>query len=755
MNIRKDILLRKGWKFTLDPELPTAYYKGLDDSYWETIEVPHDWSVHYPFNKSYASGSGYLKGGTGWYRCHFNLDACAVGKTVKVNFGGVYQNARVWINSNYLGKRPYGYSSFSYDISEFICEGENVIAVTCEHENLADSRWFTGNGVYRDVTLTITNTDYVADVFISTDKVVDGTAYMNIETTTVGSGTVSYEVCYAGETVKSDYVDGQIVIPEAKLWSCESPNLYTLKTILTVDGEVSDVKETTFGARTFSFDANTGFELNGVSMKLKGVCVHHDAGVLGSAVPKEVWRERFTTFLECGCNSIRYAHNPPDTHLLDLCDEMGLLVMDEAFDEWEGCKNKWWQGHNVYPPKHYGYSEYFPDWHEKDLTDLIIRDRNHPSIILWSIGNEIDYPNDPYVHPYFNEMLGNNDKNKPAAERVYDANKPNAERLAKIATNLVSIVKKVDTTRPVTSALAFPELSNRTGYAQALDVVGYNYKEQFYHEDHAKYPNHVLYGSENGGMPERWLDVKNNDFISGQYLWTGIDFLGECHGWPHRASQAGLLTMAGDKKAKFYQRKMLWVDEPSAKIATTITPEDYRGEDLHWNYTDGEKVFVSILTNCDTAQLIVNGKVLEEKVLTEADLWRATWEVPFEAGTLEAICTKGDVVVTDTVVTGGTATTINIDNITKEGDEICQLDLHITDENGNKITHAGGDIDIEYAVTGAKFLGVESGNNSDITAYTNTHRKTFLGNSIVYVKKTAETATLTATSGDISVIVNL
>jgi hypothetical protein len=281
-------------------------------------------------------------------------------------------------------------------------------------------------------------------------------------------------------------------------------------------------------------------------------------------VPKELWRRRLRKLKAAGCNAIRTAHNPPDTHLLDLCDEMGFLVMDEAFDEWEGCKNKWWQGHNVYPPKRFGYADAFPQWHERDLGDLVRRDRNHPSIVLWSIGNEIDYPNDPYCHPLFRSMTGNNDANKPAQERQYDPNKPNAQRLAAIAEELAAIVKRHDTTRPVTAALAFPELSNRIGFAQALDVVGYNYKEELYARDRERYPGHVIYGSENGHGETEWHYVRDNPDICGQFLWTGVDYLGEAGGWPVRLSPAGLLTTAGFEKPRYYQRRAMWTGESSA-----------------------------------------------------------------------------------------------------------------------------------------------------------------------------------------------
>jgi beta-galactosidase len=506
--------LNLDWKFFRGDE-PKAWYKGLDDSCWRDVTIPHDWSVEEPFSEEHSSGTGYLPGGMGWYRKAFAIPEEFKGKRVFVTFDGIYNNSQVWCNSYYIGKRPYGYSAFTYDITDFISveDEKNVISVKVNHKDIADSRWFTGSGIYRDVYLTITDNIHIDTygVFITTPKVTkeQATVAVNVhlsnETATGADILIRNTILDENENtieIAQDFrsvsggsgteIEQAIVVANPRLWSPDSPFLYTVLTEIIKDGEVIDHVKTPMGIRWFTFDADKGFFLNGRNMKMKGVCVHHDAGCLGAAVPEKVWIRRLKALKEMGCNAIRMSHNPPAANLLDLCDRLGFLVMDEAFDEWEGVKNKWSTGHNVYPPKHFGYYEDFPEWNERDIKEMVLRDRNHPSIIMWSIGNEVDYPNDPYCHPYFETMTGNNDANKPAAERKYDPNKPNAERLATIAKRLVKYVKECDETRPVTSALAFPELSNLTGYAEALDVVGYNYKELFYEEDYKKYPGRVI-----------------------------------------------------------------------------------------------------------------------------------------------------------------------------------------------------------------------------------------------------------------------
>ena len=726
------ILLNRDWRFYLGDE-PNADFMGFDDASWREVNLPHDWSVEHPFDRHHASGTGYLPGGTAWYRKHFTLPEEAAGKRVRITFNGVYKHARVWINSNYLGSRAYGYATFTYDISAFVRPGENVICVRVEHNEVADSRWFTGSGIYRDVLLEISDPcSFETDgLFITTVSADANQALLRVQYETAGADRVLFSVKDTDTVGEGMGAKGtaDLVVAQPRLWSPDEPALYTLTAQAVKDGEVTDEREVVFGIRTIRFDANEGFFLNGVNMKLKGLCVHHDGGALGAAVPKEVWARRLRTFKEAGCNALRTAHNPPDPLLLDLCDELGLLVMDEAFDEWEGIKNKWWQGHNVYPPKRFGYGEDFPQWYRADLEGMVKRDRNHPSIILWSIGNEIDYPNDPYVTPLFKEVLGNNDANKPQAERLYDVRKPDAGRLAVLAHELTEIVHGVDTTRPVTSAMSFPELSTRTGYADALDASGYNYKEQFYAGDHLRFPDRVIYGSENSHSPEAWSFVRDNDYICGQFLWTGIDFLGECRGWPIRISQAGMLNLAGYPKAQFYQRKAMWTEEPFVKLAAG--GERVWEQKLYWSGTEGETQTVAAYTNLPEAELFLNGVSLGKQAV--GDKYCAEWQVPYAEGELKV--QAGD--VSDTLRTPERACKLEVkadkESLPMDGRSVIQLELSLLDAEGLVTPLQDERVHVQL-VGDAELLGMENGKPDDLTPYAESWRSTYQGRAIAYIR---------------------
>ena len=736
--------LNRGWLFHKG-KADGADFMGYDDRGWREVTLPHDWSVESPFDRSHASGTGYLPGGSAWYRKHFTLPEEAEGKRVRLTFGGVYKHARVWINSNYLGFRACGYTTFTFDVTEFVHPGENVIAVFVEHEEVADSRWFTGSGIYRDVTLEITDLTAFREngIFVTTKSAEKGgEAVLEIRYETLGADGARFELLdpkgdVRGKTESRGGCGTALLSLEgAELWSPETPVLYTLRAAAEKDGKECDGTEIAVGIRTAVFDPDRGFLLNGKETKLRGVCLHHDAGALGAAVPGTVWERRLKKLKEMGANALRTAHNPPDPVLLDLADRMGFLVMDEAFDEWEGAKNKWWQGHNVYPPKRFGYAEDFPEWHRFDLESMVKRDRNHPSVILWSIGNEIDYPNDPYVTPLFDEMLGNNDNGKPAEERRYDPRKPDAGRLASVAKELLEIVHGLDETRPVLSALSFPELSNRTGFAEVLDAVGYNYRERFYEEDHAAYPERIILGSENGHAPDAWYIVRDNPYVAGQFLWTGVDFLGECRGWPYRISQAGLLDLAGFEKPLYYQRKALWTEEPFVKLAVSFGDGKWAGpwsERFLYTGTEGETVKVSLYTDQKEAELFLNGKSLGKRELSDADGGRTVYEFPYEPGGLLARVPGAE----DSLRTPGAASGISLalseTEIPADGESIVQIEVSLLDENG--VPAAGDDRLLFYQVTGdAGILGIENGRPDDLTPYAEKSRETFRGRAICYVR---------------------
>lgn len=776
-------------------DVPDAWQAWCEDDDWESVTLPHDWSVHMPFSKEYSSGTGYLAGGIGWYRIRVTPDAAWQGKQIRIHFDSIYKNSRVWCNSSYLGERPNGYISFGYDVTDcFRFDADNIISVYVDRREISDSRWFTGSGITGKVTLTISENIYPADngIFFHTPKADEDSADYEIVNELVNATDKSSMITVTnvifddtgklvGEAVSqttilaraSMRVTNTGTIQTPKLWSPEAPNLYTVKTYISYQKSYQ-VHEMKVGIRTFRFHPDRGFFLNGKPYLFKGVCLHHDAGCLGAAVPCEVWYRRLILLKKMGCNAIRMSHNPHTPELYTLCDALGFLVMDEAFDEWEGPKNKWWQGHNVYPPKNQGYYTAFPAWHERDLTDMILRDRNHPSVILWSIGNEIDYPNDPYCHPSFvsmpgNCVTGNNDANKPEAERMYNPARPNAERLTVLAKHLCDIAKTVDTTHPVTLAAAFPELSAKLGFIDAVDVAGYNYRENLYAEHHLAFPDKPFLGSENGHGFHEWRAVTDNDYISGQFLWTGIDYLGEAHGWPIHGSSAGLITLAGFEKPGYYRRQSFWSDEPMIHLTTVRETDscvtswgetaadacacEFAASTESWNYCAGEMVTVKCYTNLSSIELSLNGNSLGtyEK---DADKDCILTTVRFEPGTLTAKGTENDTNVSHSLYTAMAACQMKIQEyrLNKEARDIiaeaagCRNPIHqlavtLLDGNGRRVYHDSTLLHVH--VDNGTLLGIENGDLADVTEYTANYRRAYRGQLIVYVTDNGDTTAAT------------
>lgn len=751
------------WKF-FKGDLPGAEVASFNDAAWRKLTLPHDWSIEGPFSRENASGTGFLPGGIGWYRKSFIIPKSEKGRKVFVYFGGIYNNSQVWINGKLLGTRPNGYISFQYDLTPFIQFGrQNIIAVRVDHSKFGDSRWYTGSGIYRDVKLLTTPAIHISQwgVFANARDVSEAKGILSVEVKVLNETgksaglTVSNYLIAGEDTVKEltqevivessseKILKGEMSIENPVLWDIDNPFLYSLLTVIRGRG-INDTMIIRTGFRNIRFDADKGFFLNGVNLKLKGICMHHDAGSLGAAVPVKEFSRRLDILKELGCNAIRTSHNPFSTEFLDLCDEKGFLVIGEAFDEWELPKKKWIEGWNKGTPGKDGYASDFEKWHEVDLRDMILRDRNHVSIIMWSIGNEIDYPNDPYSHPILNTEAN------PQTWAKYSDNLPHARRLGEVAADLAGIVKKLDTSRPVTAGLASALMSNETGYSDVLDVAGYNYQEFRYAPDHQKYPKRVLYGSENGMSLEAWNAVADNDYVMGQFLWTGIEYLGEAREFPARHSTSGIIDLAGNKKPEFYFRQSLWSKKPMVFIGTTDRLNEngpsnlwaHKRVDPVWNWDEGKKISVNVFSNCEEVELYLNDKSLGTKKMADFQNRSITWEVPFERGTLKAVAMSGGKqLVTHVLKTTGPVVSVKAESDAKDlkaakGD-IAHIFVTLCDGGGNVVYNAENEITCEVSGP-VKILGMEDANPRNTEDYKDNKQKSYHGRLLVYVQSLDE-----------------
>lgn len=754
-------LFDEGWHFHLG-DTTEAERPGFRDSGWERVTLPHDWSIRGPYGRQWASATAYLPGGIGWYRKTFAVPAGDREKKVYIRFDGIYKDSKVWINGHFLGERPNGFVSFRYDMTPYLrFGGSNVIAVRVNHSEFADSRWYTGSGIYRNAYLEILPRLHISHwgVVVSPEAVSARQAMLHIQVALHNETTTARKIALenvirdtAGaivarssvtRTIRAggrDTVSGRLRVAHPARWSVSRPALYSLETVVTSGGRPVDRKTTTVGIRSIRFDADSGFFLNGENIKLKGVCLHDDAGCLGVAVPAEVWKRRLAILKAAGCNAIRLSHNPHDPELYDLCDKMGFLLIDEAFDEWELGKHKWIEGWNAGKPGTDGYHEYFDRWADTDLRDMILRDRNHPSVILWSIGNEIDYPNDPYSDTELNggrhpQMYG----------KGYLSDHPSAENLGRIARRLVRTVKAYDTTHPVTAALAAAVVSTKVGYAEALDVTGYNYQEYLYPGDHRKYPERKIYGSENGMSYEAWKAVRDQPFVAGQFLWTGIDYLGEAGKWPSRGSHAGLLDLAGFPKPEYYFRQSIWTNNPMIYIGTA-KPRRLAGQasvwaqkraDPLWNYQQGDTIQVNCFTNCGEAELFLNGLSCGRQAMNDST-HVISWLVPYQPGVLSVKgYAAGKEVATDSLRTAQAPDRLrvsaDVDQFPSDGKSIAHVTVTVVDHDGTPVYEADPEITCEVEGP-AKLLGLENGDNSSHEPYTAPKRKAYHGRLLAYIQ---------------------
>lgn len=740
----------EGWLFNLN-DVKEAAQPEYADSTWRRLSLPHDWSIEGTYSPDLASGTGYLPGGIGWYRKHFNYTPSESGNKTYLYFEGVYNRSDVYVNGHLLGHRPNGYASFMYDLTPYLKDGDNVISVRVDHSRYADSRYYTGSGIYRDVYLVEAPASHIAQWGVGFE-----TTAVKGKKATVKTG-VAVENPEKGMEVKTTLINAEgktvasarkkasadnvltMTVPDVSLWSLESPYLYTLCTELIENGKVIDSSDVPVGIRTLSFDPDKGFALNGKNMKVKGVCLHHDAGALGAVVPEEVWERRLRNLKNIGVNALRMSHNPQAPMVYDIADRLGLLIMDEASDEWEFPKRKWIKGWNKGEPGFDGSYDFFEEWIDRDVADMVRRDRNHPSVFLWSIGNEVDYPNDPYSHPVLD---GNNSAISQPMYGGYNPKAPDAMRIGEIAKRLTKVVKGIDTSRPTTGALAGVVMSNQTAYPEAVDVVGYNYTEDRYDLDHKTYPDRVIYGSENRSDYDAWKAVRDKDFIFGQFIWTGIDYLGESGAWPSRGLYTGLLDFKGMPKPRGMFRASLWSDTPVTYIGTYQKPN--RGNWLsidawdNWNYESGDTIRVVCYTNSPKGRLLLDGKEVGAIKPMDDATGIIHWDIPFSPGklTAEGIGNDGTAESSYSVSTSGRPYAINVvsDKEAFNGNgEVAHLMIEVVDENGIPVKLA--DNEITVTVDGAaEIIALESGDNSDMGNWRDNRQRVFRGNLLAYLR---------------------
>ena len=806
-------LLNDDWRFLLVDsawnvsESPDMKNPDFDDSRWRRVTLPHDWSVELPMSPDKGSCQGYLPGGVGWYRKTLPqplpkgrggdtstadntdlrgnysppLQGGGGGESLFIYFEGVYNHSEVYLNGHLLGKRPSGFASFLYDLTPYLrSDGQNVLAVRVDHSAEADSRWYTGSGIYRNVWLvsapevhlaqwgtayrlrSINNSKAVVEVDIETTRPTPNPSLIGrggdtfsatVELMDAEGNVVATTTTGIGAQEKKTV---RLTIRNPKRWSLDNPYLYTLTTKLS-NGDQSVVKA---GLRTLEFSPTKGFALNGQWMKVKGVCVHDDAGVLGTAVPAEVWRRRVRELKAIGVNALRMSHNPHAPALYDICDEEGMLVMDEASDEWEFPKRKWMKGWNQGKPGFEGTYTYFEEWIDRDVADMVRRDRCHPCVFLWSIGNEVDYPNDPYTHPVLD---GDGSGFTQPMYGGYKPGQPDAMRIGVIAQRLAKIVKDIDPSRPTTGALAGVVMSNQTAYPEAVDVVGYNYTESRYDEDHKTYPQRILYGSENRHDLPAWKAVTERDFIFGQFLWTGIDYLGESGTWPARGSIAGLLDLAGQRKPLGWYRASLWSEKPVCYLGTTGTNGPNRGNrngrrnnnrawaaqpspyaNDTWNYREGDRVRVMCYTNAENVRLFLNGQPLDVTMQRHEETGILYCDIDYQPGTLRCEANNGAFYE---LKTSGSPAALRL---TTDGK--MHVFVEVVDEQGNLVKDA--DNMVTLFVEGGRLLGMENGNINNNAAprrapayWPNQQLRVNGGRLVAYVQPTeGQTVTVRATS---------
>jgi beta-galactosidase len=716
------------WRF-LKADAKGAEQPAFNDTKWRALSVPHDWSIEGPYDQANPTGrgGGYLPAGAGWYRKKFTLPADEAKRRVRIEFDGVMANSEVWINGHLLGKRPYGYSSFAYDLTKYLKFGKgqvNVIAVRADNTVQPASRYYTGAGIYRHVRLVSTAPVHfgAGGVYISAPKAEAAQASLRIQAdlkndSSAGGDYIVSTTIYdpSGAPIKttqskqhlnagqSATVEQTVDVASPQRWSIDQPRLYKAVSVIKSGNALQDEQDTNFGIRDAKFEADTGFWLDGVNLKIKGVCIHHDAGALGAAVPLAVWEYRFQRLREAGVNAIRTSHNPVAPEVLDLADRMGFLVFDETFDTWTAAKEHAEQGLN----------RYWKDWWEADTRDMVIRDRNHPSIILYSVGNEI-----------------HDDLNSPEGFQKYRQQQ--------------DLIHRLDPSRPVTMALFRPGVSKvyQNGFADMMDIVGQNYRENELVAAHKAHPNWKVIGTENAhGLPA-WLALRDNPFMAGQFLWIGFDYLGEAD-WPKTTFDQGLFDRTGEWHPRGYQRQSWWSDKPVVHIVRKSENGGAGEWVADWTPTDFDtydEAHVEVYSNADEVELFLNGQSLGTKTKPANDSPR-DWIVTFAKGTLRAVArNKGKQVAVDELKTAGDPVRIEL-SATKPAlaanwDDAAIVTARVVDANGITVPRATNAIN--FSVDGKGLIaGVDNGSITSHEPYQSNRCFAASGRCVAIVKAAA------------------
>ena len=801
---RQTLKFNDDWKFKLG-DTTEASHTDFKDADWRSVRVPHDYSIEGPpgadpstmegpFDRKSPAGAGggYLNAPIAWYRKTFTVPASAKGQRVGIVFDGVYMNSDIYLNGKLLGNHPYGYTPIYYDLTDDLkFDGPNVLAVRCNVQQPCQ-RWYSGAGIYRNVWLVITNPVHVVPwgTYLTTEKMGNNEFEVTVRTTVRNDSdkeakcrTITTFTLVGGwhpptppgvpdygrvppSRVGSDFglrpeaksdeksipaggeatITATCKVPDVYLWSVESPILYQATTNLSNADKPIDSVTDPLGFRTFEFTKDDGFHLNGKRVPMYGVCDHHDLGALGSAVNHRALERQLELLKQMGCNAIRTSHNPPTPELLELADEMGFVVMDESFDEWKQTN----RGGQFVGKTRFGYGRFFDDWSERDLVSMIHRDRNHPSIVFWSIGNEIG-----------------------------EQGSPNGGAMAK---RLSDIAHREDPTRPTVSACNSPAAALRTGFADALDVMGINYNiVPFYDsikgrnlvgsETASAFSTRGEYGLKFDDKGEvtaskefdhqctsydldnpRWghtaqtslMALKSHPSIAGEFVWTGFDYIGEPtpYTWPSRSSYFGIIDLAGFPKDRFYMYQSQWTDKPMVHLLP------------HWNWEQfaGKEIPVQAFTNADSVELFLNGKSLGTREGSDMKELHYEWKVPFEPGTLKAVAKKGGkVVATDEVVTAGAPAKIELvadrSAIHADGDDLSFVTARVVDKDGHVCPNA--DNKIAFEISGpADVIATDNGDPTNLESFQSPKHKAFHGLALAIVRAQSKSgsAKLTATA---------